>query len=100
MMTFAIEHREQGCNARRGSLALGHGTVATPCFMPVGTNATVKAIRNDSLEELGVNLILSNTYHLYLRPGRSIIASAGGLHNFMGWQHNILTDSGGYQIFS
>jgi queuine tRNA-ribosyltransferase len=100
MMGFSIEHRDPGCNARTGSLALGHGTVATPAFMPVGTNATVKAIRNDSLEELGVNLLLSNTYHLYLRPGRAIIAAAGGLHSFMGWQHNILTDSGGYQIFS
>jgi len=100
MMRFSIEHQNPGCNARTGSLALGHGTVATPCFMPVGTNASVKAMRNDSLEELGVNLILSNTYHLYLRPGRAIIAAAGGLHSFMGWQHNILTDSGGYQIFS
>jgi len=99
-MRFSIYHHDPGCAARTGSLALGHGTVATPCFMPVGTNASVKAIRNDSLEDLGVNLILSNTYHLYLRPGRSIIAAAGGLHGFMGWPHNILTDSGGYQIFS
>jgi len=68
--------------------------------MPVGTNASVKAMRYDDLEELGVNLILSNTYHLYLRPGREVIAAAGGLHAFMGWPHNILTDSGGYQIFS
>jgi queuine tRNA-ribosyltransferase len=99
-MRFSVEHTDPGCGARTGSLALGHGTVATPCFMPVGTNASVKAMRNDSLEELGVNLILSNTYHLYLRPGRSTIAAAGGLHGFMGWPHNILTDSGGYQIFS
>jgi queuine tRNA-ribosyltransferase len=68
--------------------------------MPVGTNASVKAMRYDDLEDLGVNLILSNTYHLYLRPGKEVIAAAGGLHNFMGWPHNILTDSGGYQIFS
>ena len=100
MMRFSVEHRDPGCSARTGSLALGHGTVGTPCFMPVGTNGTVKAMRNDSLEEMGVNLILSNTYHLYLRPGREIIAAAGGLHSFMGWPHNILTDSGGYQIFS
>jgi queuine tRNA-ribosyltransferase len=68
--------------------------------MPVGTNATVKAIKNRDLEEIGVNLILGNTYHLYLRPGTDVIREAGGLHSFMGWQHNILTDSGGYQIFS
>jgi queuine tRNA-ribosyltransferase len=100
MMRFSIEHRDPGSGARTGSLALGHGTVATPCFMPVGTNGSVKAMRNDSLEEMGVNLILGNTYHLYLRPGKDIIGAAGGLHSFMGWQHNILTDSGGYQIFS
>lgn len=100
MMPFSIEKRDAESNARTGSLALGHGTVATPCFMPVGTNASVKAMRYDDLEELGVNLILSNTYHLYLRPGRDVIAAARGLHNFMGWPHNILTDSGGYQIFS
>jgi queuine tRNA-ribosyltransferase len=100
MTAFSIEHRDTLCNARNGSLALRHGTVATPCFMPVGTNASVKAMRYDDLEDLGVNLILSNTYHLYLRPGKEVIAAAGGLHNFMGWPHNILTDSGGYQIFS
>jgi queuine tRNA-ribosyltransferase len=68
--------------------------------MPVGTNATVKAMRNADLEEIGVNLILGNTYHLYLRPGQEVIRAAGGLHEFMGWHHNILTDSGGYQVFS
>jgi len=68
--------------------------------MPVGTNATVKAIKNSDLEAIGVNLILGNTYHLYLRPGLDVIHKAGGLHSFMGWRHNILTDSGGYQIFS
>jgi len=68
--------------------------------MPVGTNATVKAMRNSDLESLGVNLILCNTYHLYLRPGREVFAGAGGLHEFMSWGHNILTDSGGYQVFS
>jgi len=100
MIPFSIDHRDPGCNARTGSLALNHGTVSTPCFMPVGTNASVKAMRNDDLEDLGVNLILSNTYHLYLRPGKAVVRAAGGLHAFMGWQHNILTDSGGYQIFS
>jgi len=99
-MSFSIACRDPGCRARTGSLALSHGTVSTPCFMPVGTNATVKAMRNSDLEDLGVNMILGNTYHLYLRPGREVIGSAGGLHAFMGWRHNILTDSGGYQVFS
>ena len=99
-MSFSLQHRDPGCRARTGSLALGHGTVCTPCFMPVGTNATVKAMRNSDLEDIGVNLILANTYHLYLRPGREVIGKAGGLHAFMGWRHNILTDSGGYQVFS
>ncbi len=99
-MPFTVSLRDPGCRARTGLLALNHGTVSTPCFMPVGTNATVKAIKNRDLEEIGVNLILGNTYHLYLRPGREVIKGAGGLHAFMGWRHNILTDSGGYQIFS
>ncbi len=100
MTTFSVAHGDPGTRARTGSLALRRGTVSTPCFMPVGTNATVKAMKNADLEELGVNLILSNTYHLYLRPGREVIETAGGLHEFMAWRHNILTDSGGYQIFS
>jgi queuine tRNA-ribosyltransferase len=99
-MPFSVQRRDPGSAARTGSLALNHGTVFTPCFMPVGTNATVKAMKNRDLEDLGVNMILGNTYHLYLRPGREIISRAGGLHAFMGWRHNILTDSGGYQIFS
>ncbi|MGO9411756.1 MAG: tRNA guanosine(34) transglycosylase Tgt [Spirochaetia bacterium] len=99
-MVFSVLHRDPGSRARTGSLALNHGTVSTPCFMPVGTNATVKAIKNSDLEAIGVNLILGNTYHLYLRPGRDVIREAGGLHSFMGWRHNILTDSGGYQVFS
>ena len=100
LMSFTVSQPDPGCHARTGSLALGHGTVSTPCFMPVGTNATVKAMQNRDLEEIGVNLILGNTYHLYLRPGREVIGQAGGLHSFMGWRHNILTDSGGYQVFS
>ncbi len=99
-MTFSVSGQDPGCRARTGLLALHHGTVQTPCFMPVGTNATVKAVRNRDLEAIGVNLILGNTYHLYLRPGRDVITEAGGLHAFMGWHHNILTDSGGYQVFS
>jgi queuine tRNA-ribosyltransferase len=100
MTPFVVTRRQPGCAARGGALSLNHGTVTTPCFMPVGTNATVKAMRNTDLEDLRVNMILSNTYHLYLRPGREVIEASGGLHEFMGWRHNILTDSGGYQIFS
>ncbi len=99
-MPFTVTATDPGCPARLGMLALGRGTVQTPCFMPVGTNATVKAMRTADLEALGVNLILSNAYHLYLRPGSEVIGAAGGLHAFMGWPHNILTDSGGYQVFS
>lgn len=99
-MPFALSLTDAASGARLGSLALGHGTVSTPCFMPVGTNATVKAMRTADLESIGVNLILGNAYHLYLRPGAEVIDGAGGLHAFMGWPHNILTDSGGYQVFS
>jgi queuine tRNA-ribosyltransferase len=99
-MPFALSLTDAASGARLGSLALGHGTVSTPCFMPVGTNATVKAMRTADLETIGVNLILGNAYHLYLRPGAEVIDGAGGLHAFMGWPHNILTDSGGYQVFS
>ncbi len=99
-MLFTIKHKDAHSNARTASLELLHGTVLTPCFMPVGTNATVKAVKNDDLEELGTNLILSNTYHLYLRPGIEVIEACGGLHSFMSWKRNILTDSGGFQVFS
>ena len=98
-MLYTLEHRDSS-GARAGLLDLPHGRVETPVFMPVGTNATVKAIGPEALEQLGVTLILSNAYHLYLRPGAEVIRSAGGLHAFMGWERNILTDSGGYQIFS
>jgi queuine tRNA-ribosyltransferase len=97
-MRFAV--RAADGRARTGLLTLGHGDVDTPVFMPVGTAATVKAMRVDQLEALGVRMILSNAYHLYLRPGLEVIASSGGLHRFMGWGGNILTDSGGYQLFS
>ncbi len=97
---FRLHAEDAGSRARTASLALNHGTVDTPCFMPVGTNATVKAMKNADLEGMGVRIILSNTYHLYLRPGKDVIGKAGGLHSFMGWKHNILTDSGGYQVFS
>ena len=86
--------------ARRGSLELAHGTVETPTFMPVGTAATVKTISPRELREMDARIILANTYHLWLRPGRDTIVEMGGLHRFMGWDRPILTDSGGYQVFS
>ncbi len=86
--------------ARLGSLTLGHGTVETPQFMPVGTNATVKALHPDDLVEVGASIILANTYHLYLRPGYERIARLGGLHRYMAWDRPILTDSGGFQVVS
>jgi queuine tRNA-ribosyltransferase len=86
--------------ARRGTLALTHGVVETPQFMPVGTNATVKALSPDDIRDVGASIILSNTYHLYLRPGHERIARLGGLHGFMDWDGPILTDSGGFQVVS
>ncbi len=86
--------------ARTGRLVTARGAVETPVFMPVGTQATVKAMTPEELREIGVNMVLSNTYHLYLRPGTDIIAQAGGLHAFMNWPYPILTDSGGFQVFS
>src|SRR6476661_1553780 len=86
--------------ARRGVLTTPHGVVQTPCFMPVGTRGAVKAITHRDLEDAGAEIILGNTYHLHLRPGDDLIARAGGLHAFIGWPHPILTDSGGYQVFS
>ena len=86
--------------ARAGRFETGHGTVETPAFMPVGTQGTVKAIEQRELEELGARIILGNTYHLYLRPGQAVLEQAGGLHRFIGWEGAILTDSGGYQVFS
>jgi len=86
--------------ARLGRLTTPHGVIDTPAFMPVGTAATVKGQTQQDLETLGVRILLSNTYHLYLRPGHERIRSLGGLHNFMSWPHAILTDSGGYQVFS
>jgi queuine tRNA-ribosyltransferase len=99
-MSYSVSCRDPRCAARTGRLELAHGGVLTPVFMPVGTNATVKAMSCEALEELGIGLILANAYHLYLRPGAEVIRRAGGLHAFMGWRGNILTDSGGYQVFS
>ena len=86
--------------ARLGRLTTPHGVIDTPAFMPVGTAATVKGLTQQALEELGTQIILANTYHLYLRPGHELIRQLGGLHKFMSWPHPILTDSGGYQVFS
>jgi queuine tRNA-ribosyltransferase len=89
-----------GTRARLGRLSVPHGIIDTPQFMPVGTNATVKALDPDDLDEVGASIILANTYHLYLRPGHERIQRLGGLHQFMGWDRPILTDSGGYQVVS
>jgi len=87
-------------NARAGRLETGHGVFETPAFLPVGTQGSVKAIEQRELEGIGAGIILGNTYHLYLRPGTEVIHAAGGLHRFIGWDRAILTDSGGYQVFS
>lgn len=97
---FEVLHKDAHTNARRGVLHTAHGDVPTPVFMPVGTAGAVKAMSNESLEALGSRLILANTYHLYLRPGHERIERIGGLHQFMSWNGAILTDSGGYQVFS
>jgi len=97
---FQIERTDTATNARAGKLTTDHGEILTPAFLPVGTQASVKALSPKELEEIGAQIILSNAYHLYLRPGLEIIHKAGGLHRFMNWPHPILTDSGGYQVFS
>ncbi len=88
------------CKARLGEIHTRMGIIKTPAFMPVGTKATVKSLSPEEVDELGADILLSNTYHLYLRPGQDVIKGAGGLHNFMNWQKPILTDSGGFQVFS
>ncbi len=94
-------HVEAACGpARAGRMTTPHGVVETPVFMPVGTAATVKGVPQETLEELGVKILLGNTYHLYLRPGVEVVRRAGGLHRFMAWERAILTDSGGFQVFS
>ena len=97
---FEVTHVCPGTRARAGMMETAHGTVTTPIFMPVGTQATVKALSSADLADLGAQIILGNTYHLYLRPGCEILSLFGGLHDFMQWQKPILTDSGGYQVFS
>lgn len=97
---FDIKHKSSDGKARTGIMHLPHGDVKTPVFMPVGTNATVKAMPKDFLEEIDFDIILANTYHLFLRPGADLIKEAGGLHGFSQWKKNFLTDSGGFQVFS
>jgi queuine tRNA-ribosyltransferase len=97
---FDCTHEDKTTKARTGVMHLPHGDVQTPVFMPVGTNGAVKAISKDDLTEIGFEIILANTYHMYLRPGADLIKDAGGLHGFTKWNKNILTDSGGFQVFS
>jgi queuine tRNA-ribosyltransferase len=97
---FTVLHQDSFSRARLGSLKTAHGEIETPIFMPVGTNATVKAMTPEDLLAINARIILSNTYHLYLRPGHRLVEKMGGLHAFMNWQRPILTDSGGFQVFS
>jgi len=97
---FTVLKHDSNSKARLGRLVTAHGEIVTPCFMPVGTQGTVKAVLPRDLKEIGCQILLGNTYHLYLRPGHELIRELGGLHRFMGWQGPILTDSGGYQVFS
>ncbi len=99
-MSFKVTHKDKNSAARLGELKTLHGRIQTPVFMPVGTQGSVKALPPAVLEASGVQIILGNAYHLYLRPGTKIIKAAGGLHEFMNWPKPILTDSGGYQVFS
>lgn len=99
-VTYELIKTCKQSGARLGKLHTPHGTIDTPIFMPVGTNASVKGISPDELKEMNAKIILSNTYHLYLRPGHELVREAGGLHKFMNWDRAILTDSGGFQVFS
>jgi len=99
-MDFELLATDPQTSARRGRLQTPHGTIETPVFMPVGTQGTVKAMTPEELREVGTQILLANTYHLYLRPGAELVSRAGGLHRFMHWDGAILTDSGGYQVYS
>jgi len=100
LFDLTITATDPGTAARAATFTTAHGDVQTPTFMPVGTRATVKGVTPDQLREIGAQVVLANTYHLFLRPGADLIAEAGGLHRFMGWDRVILTDSGGFQVFS
>lgn len=99
-LIYELLHKDKGSKARRGRITTPHGVIETPVFMPVGTQATVKAMKPEDVERTGAQIILSNTYHLMLRPGSDIVREAGGLHEFMNWHKPILTDCGGFQVFS
>ena len=99
-VTYELLHIDKNTGARRGIVHTPHGDIQTPVFMPVGTQATVKSMTPEELKQIGAQIILANTYHLYLRPGQDIVKMAGGLHKFMNWDRPILTDSGGFQVFS
>lgn len=100
VINYELIAEDKKTGARAGLLHTPHGTFKTPMFMPVGTQATVKTVTPEELEDMGAQIILSNTYHLFLRPGTDLIREAGGLHSFMNWPKGILTDSGGFQVFS
>lgn len=97
---YRLIKKEKHTGARLGEIVTPHGTFKTPMFMPVGTQASVKTMAPEDLKEMGAGIILSNTYHLWLRPGEDIVEKAGGLHKFMNWDRGVLTDSGGFQVFS
>ena len=100
-MQFSITTKDRQSKARAGEISTDHGKILTPIFMPVGTAGTVKAVHQRELKnDIGAQIILGNTYHLFLRPGLEVLQAAGGLHKFNGWNGPILTDSGGYQVFS
>ncbi|MFD1126352.1 tRNA guanosine(34) transglycosylase Tgt [Lentilactobacillus raoultii] len=99
-ISYRLIKKEKHTGARLGEITTPHGTFRTPVFMPVGTQATVKTLAPEELDKMGATIILANTYHLWLRPGEDIVKQAGGLHKFMNWHHSILTDSGGFQVFS
>lgn len=99
-VTYELLHRDKKTGARLGIIHTPHGDIHTPVFMPVGTQGAIKAMRPEQVSDMGADIILSNTYHLYLRPGHELIKKAGGLHKFMNWKKPILTDSGGFQVFS
>ncbi|HEY5123891.1 MAG TPA: tRNA guanosine(34) transglycosylase Tgt, partial [Ignavibacteria bacterium] len=99
-MFYEVLSNNDSIKARTGLIKTSHSIIETPVFMPIGTAGTVKAITNRDIEEFDTRIILANTYHLYLRPGLDVLQNAGGLHKFMNWNNSILTDSGGFQIFS
>ena len=98
--SFTLEKKSSKTHARAGLFKTPHGVIETPIFMPVGTNSTVKMLTNHHLYETGAQIILANSYHLFLRPGHNLIKKAGGIHKWMNWNKPVLTDSGGFQVFS